>query len=40
MIENALADWDLHELDFLFIENVGIWCARRPMILGKASALY
>jgi hydrogenase nickel incorporation protein HypB len=23
MIENALADWDLNELDFLFIENVG-----------------
>ena len=23
MVENALADWNLHELDFLFIENVG-----------------
>jgi hydrogenase nickel incorporation protein HypB len=23
MIENALKDWNLHELDFLFIENVG-----------------
>jgi hydrogenase nickel incorporation protein HypB len=23
MIENALADWNLDELDFLFIENVG-----------------
>ena len=23
MVENALADWDLRELDFLFIENVG-----------------
>jgi len=23
MIENALGDWNLHELDFLFIENVG-----------------
>lgn len=23
MIENALADWDLRQLDFLFIENVG-----------------
>ena len=23
MVENALADWDLNELDFLFIENVG-----------------
>ena len=23
MIENALADWDLSQLDFLFIENVG-----------------
>jgi len=23
MIENALADWNLRELDFLFIENVG-----------------
>ncbi|HTW59287.1 MAG TPA: hydrogenase nickel incorporation protein HypB [Terriglobales bacterium] len=23
MVQNALADWNLHELDFLFIENVG-----------------
>jgi hydrogenase nickel incorporation protein HypB len=23
MVENALADWDLNDLDFLFIENVG-----------------
>ena len=23
MIENALGDWNLHEIDFLFIENVG-----------------
>jgi len=23
MVEKALADWNLHELDFLFIENVG-----------------
>jgi hydrogenase nickel incorporation protein HypB len=23
MIQNALLDWDLHQLDFLFIENVG-----------------
>src|SRR5271154_3682071 len=23
MVQNALADWDLHQLDFLFIENVG-----------------
>ena len=23
MVQNALQDWDLHELDFLFIENVG-----------------
>jgi hydrogenase nickel incorporation protein HypB len=23
MVENALAGWDLHQLDFLFIENVG-----------------
>jgi hydrogenase nickel incorporation protein HypB len=23
MVENALADWNLNELDFLFIENVG-----------------
>jgi hydrogenase nickel incorporation protein HypB len=23
MVQNALADWDLKELDFLFIENVG-----------------
>jgi hydrogenase nickel incorporation protein HypB len=23
MVENALADWDLNQLDFLFIENVG-----------------
>jgi hydrogenase nickel incorporation protein HypB len=23
MVENALADWDLDQLDFLFIENVG-----------------
>jgi hydrogenase nickel incorporation protein HypB len=23
MVENALADWDLNQLDFLFLENVG-----------------
>ena len=23
MVQNALSDWDLHQLDFLFIENVG-----------------
>ena len=23
MVQNALADWDLNQLDFLFIENVG-----------------
>ncbi len=23
MVEKALADWDLHQLDFLFVENVG-----------------
>jgi len=23
MVQNALAEWDLHQLDFLFIENVG-----------------
>ncbi len=23
MVQNALQDWDLHQLDFLFIENVG-----------------
>lgn len=23
MVQNALQDWDLHEIDFLFIENVG-----------------
>jgi hydrogenase nickel incorporation protein HypB len=23
MVQNALVDWDLHHLDFLFIENVG-----------------
>jgi hydrogenase nickel incorporation protein HypB len=23
MVQNALQDWNLHELDFLFIENVG-----------------
>ena len=23
MVEKALADWDLHQMDFLFIENVG-----------------
>ncbi len=23
MVQNALADWDLNEIDFLFIENVG-----------------
>jgi hydrogenase nickel incorporation protein HypB len=23
MVETAIGDWDLHELDFLFIENVG-----------------
>jgi hydrogenase nickel incorporation protein HypB len=23
MVQNALSDWDMHQLDFLFIENVG-----------------
>ena len=23
MVQNALQEWDLHQLDFLFIENVG-----------------
>jgi len=39
MIENALADWDLHELDFLFIENVGNLVCPSSYDLGESLRL-
>jgi hydrogenase nickel incorporation protein HypB len=36
MVESALADWDLGELDFLFIENVGNLVCPASYDLGEA----
>ena len=35
MVQNALRDWDLHQLDFLFIENVGNLVARPLTTLAR-----
>jgi Ni2+-binding GTPase involved in maturation of urease and hydrogenase len=35
MVQNALGEWDLNDLDFLFIENVGNLVVLRPMISGR-----
>jgi hypothetical protein len=32
MVQNALEEWHLNQLDFLFIENVGTWYVLRPTI--------
>ena len=39
MIENALADWNLEELDFLFIENVGNLVCPSSYDLGESARL-
>jgi len=39
MIENALGDWDLHDLDFLFIENVGNLVCPSSYDLGESLRL-
>lgn len=39
MVENALAGWDLHELDFLFIENVGNLVCPSSYDLGESLRL-
>ncbi len=36
MVENALGDWDLNELDCLFIENVGNLVCPSSCDLGEA----
>jgi hydrogenase nickel incorporation protein HypB len=35
MVQNALQEWDLHQLDFLFIENVGNLVCRSSYDLGE-----
>ena len=35
MVQNALEEWDLNDLDFLFIEKFGTWFVIRPMISGR-----
>src|SRR6202789_3042298 len=35
MVQHALEGWDLHDLDFLFIENVGIVVAPASYVLGE-----
>ena len=39
MVQNALADWDLHHLDFLFIENVGNLVCPSSYDLGEDSRM-
>ncbi len=39
MVEDALADWKLHELDFLFIENVGNLVCPASFDLGEEMRL-
>ena len=40
MIESSLDEWKLDDLDFLFIENVGILSALLPTILAKICARF
>jgi hydrogenase nickel incorporation protein HypB len=39
MVQNALQDWDLHSLDFLFIENVGNLVCPSSYDLGESLRL-
>jgi hydrogenase nickel incorporation protein HypB len=39
MVQNALAGWDLHQLDFLFIENVGNLVCPSSYDLGESIRL-
>ena len=39
MVQNALRDWDLHQLDFLFIENVGNLVCPSSYDLGESLRL-
>src|SRR5438477_11811465 len=39
MVQNALSDWDLHQLDFLFIENVGNLVCPSSYDLGESLRL-
>jgi len=39
MVQNAAQDWDLHELDFLFIENVGNLVCPSSYDLGESLRL-
>ncbi|HEY6368990.1 MAG TPA: GTP-binding protein, partial [Candidatus Sulfotelmatobacter sp.] len=40
MVQNALQEWDLHQLDFLFIENVGNLVCPSSYDLGENLRLY
>jgi hydrogenase nickel incorporation protein HypB len=39
MVQNALKDWDMHQLDFLFIENVGNLVCPSSYDLGESLRL-
>ena len=39
MVQNATQDWDLHQLDFLFIENVGNLVCPSSYDLGESLRL-
>ena len=39
MVQNALSDWDMHQLDFLFIENVGNLVCPSSYDLGESLRL-
>jgi hydrogenase nickel incorporation protein HypB len=39
MVQNALTDWDMHQLDFLFIENVGNLVCPSSYDLGESLRL-
>ncbi len=39
MVQNALQEWDLHQLDFLFIENVGNLVCPSSYDLGESLRL-
>jgi len=39
MVQNALKDWDLHQMDFLFIENVGNLVCPSSYDLGESMRL-
>ncbi len=40
IVQKALDGWNLRDLDFLYIENVGTWYAPLPKVSAKICELY